>query len=50
MAQPIPLLETERLLLVGEAATGKNAIEAQMILNHIDAIEFLIASAAEIGR
>ena len=34
---------------MGEAATGKNAFEAQMILNHKDAIEFLIASAAEIG-
>lgn len=43
------LLETERLLWVGEAATGKNALEAQMILNHKEAIEFLIASAAEIG-
>lgn len=43
------LLETERLLWAGEAATGKNAREAQMILNHKEAIEFLIASAAEIG-
>jgi len=43
------LLETERLLAVGEAASGKNALEAQMILNHKDAIEFLIDAAAEIG-
>lgn len=43
------LLETERLLSVGEAAHGKNALEAQMILNHKDAIEFLIASAQEVG-
>lgn len=43
------LLETERLLNVGEAAQGKNALEAQMILNHKEAIEFLIASAQEIG-
>jgi hypothetical protein len=43
------LLETERLLSVGEAAQGKNALEAQMILNHKEAIEFLIASAQEIG-
>lgn len=43
------LLETERLLSVGEAAVGKNALEAQMILNHKEAIEFLIASAGEIG-
>lgn len=43
------LLETERLLSAGEAATGKGALEAQMIINHREAIEFLIASAAEIG-
>ncbi len=43
------LLETERLLMAGEAASGRNALEAQMILNHKEAIEFLIASAAEIG-
>ena len=43
------LLETERLISVGEAATGKNALEAQMILNHKGAIEFLIESADEIG-
>jgi hypothetical protein len=43
------LLETERLLSAGEAAAGKNAKESQMILNHKEAIEFLIASAAEIG-
>jgi len=43
------LLETERLLSSGEAAVGKNVLEAQMILNHKEAIEFLIASAGEIG-
>lgn len=43
------LLETERLISAGEAATGKNALEAQMILNHKEAIEFLITSAREIG-
>ena len=43
------LLETERLLNAGEAAHGKDALEAQMILNHKEAIEFLIASAQEIG-
>ena len=43
------LLETERLLSAGEAAEGKGALEAQMILNHKAAIEFLIASAPEIG-
>lgn len=43
------LLETERLISAGEAATGKNALEAQMIVNHKEAIEFLIAMADEIG-
>jgi hypothetical protein len=43
------LLETERLLAAGEAATGRDAKEGQMILNHKEAIEFLIASADEIG-
>lgn len=43
------LLETERLISAGEAAMGKNALEAQMILNHKGAIEFLIDSADEIG-
>lgn len=43
------LLETERLLAAGEAAAGRDAKESQMILNHKEAIEFLIASADEIG-
>lgn len=43
------LLETERLLSAGAAADGKNAAEAQMIVNHKEAIEFLIASAQDIG-
>ncbi|WP_260294967.1 Fic family protein [Sedimenticola hydrogenitrophicus] len=43
------LLETERLISAGEAATGKDALESQMILNHKEAIEFLIDSAGEIG-
>lgn len=43
------LLETERLLSLGEAATGKAALDAQMILNHKEAIEFLIDSASDIG-
>lgn len=43
------LLETERLLTAGEATEGKGALDAQMILNHKAAIEFLISSAAEIG-
>ena len=43
------LLETERLVSQGEVATGKGAFEAQMILNHKAAIEFLVESADEIG-
>lgn len=43
------LLETQRLLEVGEAAEGKDALEAQMILNHKDAIEFLTDNAGETG-
>ncbi|RYF67811.1 MAG: Fic family protein, partial [Comamonadaceae bacterium] len=43
------LLETERLVSQGEVATGKGAFEAQMILNHKAAIEFLVESAGEIG-
>ena len=43
------LLETERLLELGEAAEGKNALESQMILNHKAAIELLVDQADEIG-
>ena len=43
------LLETERLLELGEAAEGKNAEEAQMILNHKAAIGLLVEQAEEIG-
>ena len=43
------LLETERLLELGEAAEGKDAVEAQMILNHKAAIELLVDLAEEIG-
>ena len=43
------LLETERLLDAGEEADGKARLEAQMLLNHRDAIEFLVDSADEIG-
>ena len=42
------LLETERLLELGEAAEGKDAREAQMILNHKAAIEVLVEQADEI--
>lgn len=43
------LLETERLLELGEAAEGKDALEAQMILNHRAAIELLVEQAEEVG-
>lgn len=42
------ILETQRLIELGEAADGKNSAESQMILNHKAAIEFLIDSADEI--
>ncbi len=42
------LLETERLLELGEGVEGKDAQEAQMILNHKAAIELLVDQAAEI--
>ncbi|MEA1890891.1 MAG: Fic family protein [Pseudomonadota bacterium] len=43
------LLETERLIELGEQAEGKNAVEAQMILNHKAAIELLVDNATEVG-
>lgn len=43
------LLETERLLELGEAAEGKDALEAQMILNHKAAIELLVEPSTEVG-
>lgn len=43
------LLDTERLLSRGEQAAEKSAAEAQMILNHKDAIEFMVADAGEIS-
>lgn len=42
------LLETERLLELGESAEGKDALESQMILNHKAAIELLVEQADEI--
>lgn len=39
------LLETERLIELGEAAEGKQAFETQMILNHKAAIEYLVLRA-----
>lgn len=43
------LLETERLLELGETAEGKDALETQMILNHKAAIELLVEQAEEVG-
>ena len=43
------LLDTERLLELGEEAEGKQQLEAQMILNHKEAIEFLVEDAGMIG-
>ena len=42
------LLETQRLLSMGKAADDKTAEEAQMILNHKEAIEFIVQAADEI--
>lgn len=43
------LLDTKRLIELGEEAEGRAHVEAQMILNHKDAIEFLVSAADEIG-
>ena len=43
------LLDTTRLIELGEAAEGRDRLEAQMIVNHKDAIEFLVNDAEAIG-
>jgi Fic family protein len=43
------LLDTKRLIDFGQVAEGKDRLEAQMILNHKDAIEFLVGAAEDIG-
>lgn len=43
------LLDTKRLIDFGQEVEGKERLEAQMILNHKDAIEFLVGSAEDIG-
>jgi len=43
------LLDTKRLIELGQEAEGRGHLEAQMILNHKDAIEFLVSAADEIG-
>jgi hypothetical protein len=42
------LLDTERLIAAGVTANDKSAMDAQMILNHKDAIEFIVNGAADI--
>lgn len=43
------LLDTQRLLAQGKPSDEKSAAETQMILNHKDAIEFLVEATPEIG-
>lgn len=43
------LLDTERLLSHGQPAPNKSTEEARMLLNHKEAIEFIVAGAGEIG-
>src|SRR5262249_15471213 len=43
------LLDTKRLIEFGQEAEGRDKLEAQMILNHKDAVEFLVSNAGEIG-
>lgn len=42
-------LDTQNLIEHGHAAEGKDRLETQMILNHKQAIEFLVEHAAETG-
>jgi Fic family protein len=43
------LLDTQRLISQGYEADNKTAVEAQMILNHKDAIEFIVQGGEEIN-
>ena len=43
------LLDTKRLIELGEETEGKDRHEAQMILNHKEAIEILVDGAEDIG-
>lgn len=43
------LLDTQRLIAEGVSANDKSATEAQMILNHKDAIEFIVQNTEDIG-
>lgn len=42
-------LDTQNLIEHGREAEGKDRLETQMILNHKQAIEFLVENASEIG-
>lgn len=42
-------LDTQNLIEFGQRAEGKDALEAQMILNHKAAIELLVSGAEDIG-
>ena len=43
------LLETERLLETGQEVPGKSPLDTQMILNHKEAIEFIVDMAEEVN-
>ncbi|RAP43217.1 hypothetical protein BYZ73_00455 [Rhodovulum viride] len=43
------ILQTERLIRFGEAAEGKDRKEALMILNHKEAIQYVVNNLADIG-
>ena len=43
------LLDTQRLIELGATAEGRNAFETQMILNHKEAIRFLVDGVDEIA-
>ena len=43
------LLDTARLIELGEEVEEKDHLEAQMILNHKEAIEFLVNAAEDVG-
>ena len=43
------LLETDRLLALGRSGDPTRVIEARMILNHKEAIEYLVDASSEIG-
>lgn len=43
------LLETQRLLELGESASGRKAEETQMLLNHKAAIELLAQQSEDVG-